>query len=94
MLYYAKGSPGTVLSDAELKAAFIEGLSRIKAPAGAAGAGPDGRPAGKPKKVLVLPPDITRVHSRAGQLTRFAYDYYGDALVDIMPALGTNRAMS
>ncbi|MFH2112933.1 MAG: lactate racemase domain-containing protein [Spirochaetota bacterium] len=94
MLYYAKGSPGTVFSDADLKAAFIEGLAQIETFAGKSGDRPSSRPAGKPRKVLVLPPDITRVHSRAGQLTRFAYEYYGDALVDIMPALGTHTAMS
>ena len=90
MLYYAQGSPDTVFTDAELRAAFIEGLARIGIPGGKPGA----RLGGKPGRVLVLPPDITRVHSQAGRLTRFAYDYYGDALVDIMPALGTHTAMS
>jgi nickel-dependent lactate racemase len=94
MLYYAKGSPDTVFSDAELKTAFFEGLGRIETAGVKKGNSPGGQPAGRPKKVLVLPPDITRVHSRAGRLTRFAYDYYGDALVDIMPALGTHTAMN
>ncbi|HRZ90554.1 MAG TPA: lactate racemase domain-containing protein, partial [Spirochaetia bacterium] len=49
---------------------------------------------GRPKRVLVLPPDITRVHSRAGILTRFAYDRYGSALTDILPALGTHKPMT
>jgi nickel-dependent lactate racemase len=30
----------------------------------------------------------------AGDLTRFAYEYYGDALTDIMPATGTHTAMT
>ena len=89
MLYYAKGSVDTVFTKADLKAAFIEGLERIQMPVGAK----DGKSAGKPKKVLVLPPDITRVHSQAGQLTRYAYEHYGSSLVDIMPALGTHTAM-
>jgi nickel-dependent lactate racemase len=87
MLYYAKGSADTVLSDSELRAAFLEGLARIEA-------GGAGRAVGKPRKVLALPPDITRAHSRAGTLTRFAYEYYGKALTDIMPALGTHTAMT
>jgi len=94
MLYYAKGSPDTVFSDVELKAALFEGLARIEAAGGKPGDKLRSKGGGKPKKVLVLPPDITRVHSRAGLLTRFAYEYYGDALVDIMPALGTHTAMS
>ena len=46
------------------------------------------------KKVLVLPPDFNRFHSRAGNLTRFAWEYYGDRLTDIMPTLGTHRPMT
>ena len=46
------------------------------------------------KKVLALPPDITRLHSKAGLLTLAARDYYGKNLTDIMPALGTHYPMS
>jgi nickel-dependent lactate racemase len=49
---------------------------------------------GKKHKVLALPPDITRLHSRAGELTRYACQYYGDAVSDIMPALGTHAPMT
>ncbi|HOX11475.1 MAG TPA: lactate racemase domain-containing protein [Spirochaetia bacterium] len=82
MLYYAKGSPDTAFTDRELEAAFQEGLDKVEAARG------------RPKRVLVLPPDITRVHSRAGILTRFAYDRYGSALTDILPALGTHKPMT
>ena len=82
MLYYAKGSPGTVFTDQELQAAFQEGLDRVDAARG------------RPRRVLALPPDITRVHSRAGSLTRYAYDRYGSALTDILPALGTHKPMT
>jgi len=85
MLYYSKGSPETVFSDGELKAAFIEGLKAIEKSGSKIGR--------KPRTVLALPPDITRVHSRAGQLTRFAYEYYGNALTDVMPTLGTHTPM-
>ncbi len=49
---------------------------------------------GARKKVLVVPPDYTRVESRAGELTRYAWDDYGENLRAVLPAVGTHRAMS
>jgi len=49
---------------------------------------------GPKKKVLALPPDGTRGHSRAGLVLGLLFEYYGDALCDIMPALGTHAPMS
>lgn len=49
---------------------------------------------GDRKRVLVVPPDHSRIHSRAGELTRHAYSYYGDRLKRILPALGTHTPMS
>jgi nickel-dependent lactate racemase len=49
---------------------------------------------GTRKKVLVVPPDFTRFHSHAGELTAMAYDYYGDRLTDVLPALGTHSPMT
>ena len=41
------------------------------------------------KKVLLLPPDITRFHSGAGTLTNMLYHILGDACeVDVIPTLG------
>ncbi len=48
---------------------------------------------GERKRVLAVPPDISRLHSRAGDLTRFAWEYYGNRLKDILPALGTHAPM-
>jgi len=44
------------------------------------------------KKVLIIPPDYTRYHSKAGFITNVCYHYYADrgAEVDILPALGTH----
>ncbi len=43
----------------------------------------------KPKRVLLLPPDITRAHSGAGWITEIFYDYFVQwADVYIMPTLG------
>jgi nickel-dependent lactate racemase len=48
---------------------------------------------GKRNRVLVVPPDQSRVHSRAGDLTRYAWEYYDDRLQAVLPALGTHTAM-
>lgn len=43
-----------------------------------------------PKKVLLLPPDITRAHSGAGWITKALYDYFSLETPDVflMPTLG------
>jgi len=48
---------------------------------------------GPRNRVLAVPPDQTRAHSRAGELTRYAWEYYGDHLQAVLPALGTHSAM-
>lgn len=78
MLYYARGSETDVLTSEDLKKGLFEALEKM----------------GKRNKVIVVPPDFTRYHSRAGELTSFAYDYYGDKITDILPALGTHFAMT
>ncbi len=43
----------------------------------------------RPKRVLLLPPDITRAHSGAGRLTEVLYDLLAaEAEVHVIPALG------
>lgn len=43
----------------------------------------------KPKRVLLLPPDITRMHSGAGRLTEMLYNLLADeAEVHVIPTLG------
>jgi len=78
MIYFEVGSPTTVLSDQELKEGLFEALGKI----------------GPRKKVLAIPPDITRYYSKAGQITQMAWDYYGEKLTDVLPALGTHAAMT
>ena len=77
-LFFAVGSPTTELSLTEAKAALFEALDKL----------------GKRNKVLAVPPDYTRMHSLAGPLTEFVWNYYGDALADVLPALGTHKAMT
>ena len=48
-----------------------------------------------PEKVLLLPPDYTRLYSGAGKITEILYDLLKDKCrVDIMPALGTHEPMT
>jgi nickel-dependent lactate racemase len=74
MLYFEKGSPEVAFSSDELRKAVFAAFDKL----------------GPRKKVLAIPPDFTRFHSRAGELTKYAYDYYGERLTDILPALGTH----
>lgn len=48
------------------------------------------------KKALIIPPDFTRFHSRAGLITNLYYHILTErgAQVDVMPALGTHEPVS
>lgn len=47
------------------------------------------------KKILIIPPDITRKHSQAGIITNIIYQHlYQKVKIDILPALGTHHPMS
>ena len=47
------------------------------------------------KKVLIIPPDFTRMYSGAGKITAIYYELLKDTCqVDIMPALGTHVPMT
>ncbi len=78
MLYFARGSITDKLSKDDLRAGLFEALKKL----------------GPRKHVLAVPPDFTRFHSQAGKLTRLAFDFYGNQLTDILPALGTHTAMT
>ena len=45
-------------------------------------------------KVLLVPPDITRLNSGAGLITALLYEILRGAQVDILPALGTHAPMT
>ena len=49
---------------------------------------------GRRHRVLAVPPDITRFHSQAGLLTCAAWEYLGDRLKAVLPAIGTHAAMT
>ena len=47
------------------------------------------------KRVLILPPDFTRMYSGAGKITAMYYEMLKDTCeVDVMPALGTHVPMT
>ena len=47
------------------------------------------------KKILILPPDYTRMYSGAGKITAIYYEMLKDVCeIDVMPALGTHVAMT
>ncbi len=77
-LLFAAGSPTTEISAAAVKAGLFEALGKL----------------GERKRVLAVPPDFTRLHSKAGLLTEFSWEYYGRAMTDVLPALGTHKAMT
>lgn len=78
MVYYQNGSTDNNLSHHDLQQGLYEALQKM----------------GAKQKVLVVPPDFTRFPSRAGELTEIAWEYYGDKLTDILPALGTHTPMT
>jgi nickel-dependent lactate racemase len=49
---------------------------------------------GKRERILLIPPDITRLHGLGGLLAVWAVEYYADAVKAILPALGTHIAMT
>ncbi len=77
MLHFAKGGIGYAYTPEELRGTIFSVLEKL----------------GPKKKVLVIPPDFTRFFSRSGEITRYIYEFYGEALTDILPALGTHFPM-
>jgi nickel-dependent lactate racemase len=77
-LFLSIGDVDTELSPFQLREALFNALGRI----------------GSRRRVIVIPPDSSRFHSRAGDLTRYAYEYFRDSLHCILPALGTHAPMS
>lgn len=77
-LFLNIGSEQTELSSDQLKAGLAQALKAI----------------GHSQRVLAVPPDFTRHHSRAGELTVSAYELLGDRLRAVLPALGTHTPLS
>lgn len=78
MMYFEKGSEFTNLTSEDLQKGVEIALDKL----------------GVRNKVLIVPPDFTRFHSRSGELTTYTYNYYKDNVTDILPALGTHVGMT
>jgi nickel-dependent lactate racemase len=78
MIYFEQGANNLELSMDDLRSGLNQALNAL----------------GPRQKVLAIPPDITRAHSLAGPITEMAWEYYGDKMTDILPALGTHAKMS
>src|ERR1700735_2488226 len=76
-LFCAVGGVETDLAPQHLQQLLDEALAKL----------------GPRNRVLAVPPDQSREHSRAGDLTNCAWQYYGDRFKAVLPALGTHTAM-
>ncbi|MDA3851727.1 MAG: lactate racemase domain-containing protein, partial [Spirochaetaceae bacterium] len=79
MLYYENCGKNLLFSHEKLKQIVFEVLEKHFSTS---------------KKILILPPDITRIHSKAGILTAAAVEYFSGSEIDILPALGTHVPMT
>ena len=79
-IYTQKGGAAVSVTDAELQEMVLSAIAK----------------SGKDiKRMLLLPPDHTRLNSCAGRITEIIYENYADKChIDIMPALGTHSAMT
>lgn len=76
---FLKASDSDGLIDADMKAGIAESLGDLSAL----------------KKILIIPPDISRLNSYAGKITRMIFELMpGSVQVDVMPALGTHTPMT
>ena len=78
MLYYARGAATDCLDAQALGDGLRAALTQLE----------------PRQRVLLVPPDFTRVHSCAGPLTQLAWEYYGDRVRDVLPATGTHSPMT
>src|SRR5436190_12854476 len=82
MEWINEGSPSTVVSEARAEELVDGLLAKLR----------EMRPL---KRVLILPPDITRMHSWAGFLTCLLHKKLkGEAVLAILPAIGTHAPMT
>ena len=78
MIFWSEGSPHAEIGPEQAREGLFAALERL----------------GPRKRVLLVPPDGTRAQSGAGPLTEAAWEYYGRAVADVLPALGTHTPMT
>ncbi len=77
MIYARLGSREAELTLTEVREALAGALGQL----------------GERRRVLAIPPDASRIHSRAGEITRELHTLLGNRLQAILPALGTHAPM-
>ena len=77
MIYYAAAGPERELTRDDIREALTTALDSFSLR----------------KRILILPPDITRTHSGAGMITELLWQHYGKKIRNILPALGTHAPM-
>jgi nickel-dependent lactate racemase len=77
MIYYAAAGPERELTRDDIREALKTALDSFSIR----------------KRVLILPPDITRAHSGAGMITELLWQQFGRKVRSILPALGTHAPM-
>jgi nickel-dependent lactate racemase len=78
MILFSQGSAEREFSTAEIRNGLFGCFERL----------------GDKNRVVAVPPDFTRYHSRSGLLAEMTWEYYGDRLTDILPATGTHVPMT
>ena len=78
MTYTAVGGADVSLSESRIRTELTAALEKL----------------GPRRRVVAVPPDMSRVHSGAGRLTEMTWEHYGDALETVLPATGTHFPMS
>jgi len=78
MLYYSNESEDRPIEPQQIRKALIAAVES----------------AGSGKPILIIPPDITRLHSGAGMICELIWDEYRDKVKDVLPALGTHKPMT
>ena len=77
-IFTGAGGVDKIVGDDELRRMIVETVERN----------------GLPRRMLLLPPDHTRLNSRAGEITAIIWELYSQRCeIDIMPALGTHAPM-
>lgn len=78
MILFSQGSAETEFTIEELRSALSGSFDKL----------------GARNRVVAVPPDFTRYHSQSGILTELAWEYFGEKLTDVLPAIGTHVPMS
>ncbi len=77
-VFFSAGSESTEFTPEQVRAALESGPAKL----------------GDRRRLLLVPPDASRIHSRAGEITGQICDLYGNRVKAILPALGTHAPMS